>query len=52
VVDAGTDRERAIEQAVQLLNEQDTIVFLAKAVANIGNVVVTKDQLILTRKEA
>ena len=51
-MDAGTDRERAVEQAVEILNEQDTIVFLAKAVANIGDVIITKDQLILTRKEA
>lgn len=51
MVDAGSDREKAIEKAVELLNEQDTIVFLSKMVANIGESVVTKDQLILTRKE-
>jgi len=49
-VDAGADREKAIEKAVDLLNDQDTIVFLSKMVANIGGSVVTKDQLILTRK--
>jgi UDP-N-acetylmuramyl tripeptide synthase len=51
VVDAGDDREQAIEKAVDILNEQDTIVFLAKMVANVGDSVITKDQLILTRKE-
>ncbi|KKM86332.1 hypothetical protein LCGC14_1280010 [marine sediment metagenome] len=51
MLDAGYDREKAIEKAVDLLNEQDTIVFLAKMVANIGGSIVTKDQLILTRKE-
>jgi F420-0:gamma-glutamyl ligase len=50
VIDAGDDRERAIAQAVDLLNVQDNIVFLSKMVANVGGIVVTKDQLILTRK--
>jgi UDP-N-acetylmuramyl tripeptide synthase len=49
-VEAGDDREKAIEKAVSILNEQDTIVFLAKTVANIGQIKITKDQLILTRK--
>jgi len=50
IVDAGDDRERAVEQAVELLNRQDTIVFLSKAVASIGEFKITKDQLIFTRK--
>jgi len=51
IVDAGVDRDRAVEKAVAILNEQDTIVFLAKMVASVGDTVVTRDQLILTRKE-
>jgi UDP-N-acetylmuramyl tripeptide synthase len=49
-VDAGEDRELAIEKAVELLNEQDTVIFLSKAVYHIGQTLVTKDQLIFTRK--
>ena len=50
MVDAGDDREKAIERAVELINEQDTIVFLSKVVSRIGQFKITKDQLILQRK--
>ena len=50
VVEAGEDRDKAIEKAVSILNESDTIVFLSKVQSKIGQALVTKDQLILTRK--
>lgn len=50
IIEAGEDRDVAVQQAVDLLNEQDTVVFIGKAVSRIGSYVITKDQLILTRK--
>lgn len=50
VVEAGTDREAAIERAVEILNENDTVVFLSKLQFKFGQIYVTKDQLIFTRK--
>ena len=50
VIDVGEDRERAVDRAVELLNEQDTIIFLAKVMASIGDYLITKDQLVMTRK--
>lgn len=50
VIEAGEDRDLAIEKAVEILNERDTVVFLSKAQTRIGQALVTKDQLILTRK--
>ena len=50
VVPAGDDREQAVEKAVKLLEEKDTIVILSKLQSRIGENFVTKDQLILTRK--
>ena len=52
IVEAGEDRENAIRQAVNLLNEQDTVIFLGKTVSRIGQSVITKDQLLLTRSDA
>jgi F420-0:gamma-glutamyl ligase len=50
VLAAGEDREAAIQQAVKILEEKDTIVFVSKLQSKIGNNLVTKDQLVLTRK--
>lgn len=50
VVEVGSDREVAVEKAVEILKEDDTVIFLAKLQSKFGEVFVTKDQLILTRK--
>ena len=50
IVEAGDDREAAIEKAVTILNENDTVVYLSKLQSRFGDVYVTKDQLILTRR--
>lgn len=50
IIEAGTDREAAVEKAVEILNENDTVVFVSKLQSKFGNVFVTKDQLVLTRK--
>lgn len=52
VLSAGTDREAAIEKAVEILKENDTIVFLSKLQSRFGEVYVTKDQLILHRENS
>jgi len=52
IINAGLDREVAVEKAVEILNENETIVFLSKLQSKFGEVFVTKDQLILTRKSA
>ncbi len=49
VIEAGLDREAAIEKAVEILKDNDTIVFLSKLQSKFGNVFVTKDQLIFKR---
>jgi hypothetical protein len=49
VIEAGTDREAAVEKAVEILKNDDTVVFLSKLQSKFGDVFVTKDQLILTR---
>jgi len=50
VIETGEDREFAIEKAVEILEENDTVVFVSKLQAKFGEVLVTKDQLMLTRK--
>jgi hypothetical protein len=50
IIPAGEDREAAVERAVEILNQNDTVVFLSKLQSKFGNTFVTKDQLILTRK--
>jgi UDP-N-acetylmuramyl tripeptide synthase len=50
IIPAGEDREAAIEQAVELINQRDTVVFLSKLQSRFGKTLVTKDQLIFTRK--
>ncbi len=49
VIEAGDDREAAVEQAVEILKENDTVVFLSKLQSKFGEIFVTKDQLVLTR---
>ncbi len=49
VIEVGLDREVAVERAVEILNENETIVFLSKLQSKFGDVFVTKDQLVLTR---
>jgi len=50
IIEAGTDREAAVEKAVNILKENNTAIFLSKLQSKFGNVFVTKDQLILTRQ--
>ena len=50
IVPAGDDREAAVGKAVEILNQNDTVVFLSKLLSKFGDTFVTKDQLILTRK--
>jgi UDP-N-acetylmuramyl tripeptide synthase len=50
VVEAGEDRESAVEKAVEILEKDDTIVFVSKLQSKFGQILVTKDQLLLTRK--
>ena len=50
IIAAGIDREAAIEKAVEIIEENDTIVFLSKLQSKFGEVFVTKDQLIFSRK--
>ena len=49
IIDAGNDREAAIEKAVEILKDNDTVVFLSKLQSKFGKVFVTKDQLMLHR---
>jgi len=50
IVAAGIDREAAIEKAVKIVEENDTVVFLSKLQSKFGEIFVTKDQLIFSRK--
>ena len=50
IVAAGIDREAAIEKAVELIEENDTVVFLSKLQSKFGEVFVTKDQLMFSRE--
>ena len=50
IIEVGLDREVAVEKAVEILNKDETVVFLAKLQSKFGEVYVTKDQLIFTRK--
>lgn len=50
IFEVGEDREAALERAVSILEKQDTVVFLSKEYCKIGDCLVTKDQLMLTRK--
>ncbi len=49
IVDAGTDREAAVEKAVEILKQNDTVIFLSKLQSKFGDIFVTKDQLMLHR---
>lgn len=50
LIEAGDDREIAVDKAVKILEERDTVVFVSKLQSKFGNTFVTKDQLILTRR--
>ena len=50
VIEAGDDREVAINKAIKILEEQDTVVIVSKLQSKFGNTFVTKDQLILSRR--
>ncbi len=50
VLEVGEDRELAISKAVQILEERDTVIFVSKLQSKFGETFVTKDQLVLTRK--
>jgi F420-0:gamma-glutamyl ligase len=50
LIEAGEDREIAVNKAVRILEERDTVVVVSKLQSKFGNSFVTKDQLILTRK--
>lgn len=50
VLPVGDDRDFAISQAKQIVSERDTVVFLSKLQSKFGDVFVTKDQLVLTRR--
>ena len=53
VLSAGEDRELAVERAVKILEEKDTVVFLSKLQFKVGEgTAVAKDQLVLSRKTA
>ncbi len=49
IIEAGTDREAAVEKAVEILNQNDTVILLSKLQSKFGDVFVTKDQLMLHR---
>ena len=50
ILEVGSDREAAVEKAVEILEKNDTVVFLSKLQSKFGETYVTKDQLIFTRK--
>ncbi len=49
IIEAGTDREAAVEKAVEILEKNDTVIFLSKLQSKFGDIFVTKDQLMLHR---
>jgi F420-0:gamma-glutamyl ligase len=50
LIEAGEDREIAVDNAVKILEERDTVVIVSKLQSKFGDTFVTKDQLILTRR--
>lgn len=52
ILEESVDREHAVSHASSILNEQDTVVFVGKLISKIGDCLITKDQLLLTRKVA
>ncbi len=50
LIEAGEDREIAIDKAIKVLEEQDTVVIVSKLQSKFGNTFVTKDQLIFSRR--
>lgn len=51
VVNTGEDREFAVKKAIEIVEEKDTIVFVSKMQSKFGKFYITKDQLVLSRKE-
>jgi len=49
IVDAGADRDAAVQKAVDILKERDTVIVLSKLQSKFGEILITKDQLILSR---
>ena len=49
-IEAGLDREVAVNKAIKILEGRDTVVIVSKLQSKFGNTFVTKDQLILTRR--
>ncbi len=47
---AGNDRDSAIERANEILEENDTVVFLSKRQGGFGENFITKEQLLLFRR--
>ena len=50
IFEMGLDRDRAVASAVEILEKTDTVVFVSKLQAKVGEAVITKDQLLLRRK--
>ncbi len=50
LIQVGEDRDIAVDKAVKLLEERDTVVIVSKLQSKFGKTYVTKDQLILTRR--
>ena len=50
VLEVGEDRDDAIQKAMGILEETDTVIFLSKLQAKIGQNLIVKDQLFFTRK--
>lgn len=50
VIEVGSDRDAAIKSAIEILEENDTLVFVSKLQAKIGSNFIAKDQLLFKRK--
>ena len=50
IIEAGEDRDAAIQKAMGILEENDTVIFISKLQAKIGQNLIVKDQLFFTRK--
>lgn len=50
LVEAGADRDTAVQKAVEILKERDTVIVLSKLQSKFGEIFVTKDQLLLARQ--
>jgi hypothetical protein len=50
VLEVGEDRDVAVQKAMSILEESDTVIFVSKLQAKIGQNLIVKDQLFFTRK--